>query len=137
MQRARILRAVELIPLLADAGYGVPHPAQVPDRLKDRHEPIIREVGDGELGAVVAVERRGELEGVEGVGQRSMLRCLSESAGCFAVLLLQPRWGTREDSLASLEGSQSGKEREGEGGKRVLFFSFRLLRSSKTRTEKK
>ena len=49
------------------------HPAAVPDRNKDRHEQLLREVGDGELGAVVAVERRGELEGVEGVGHRSIL----------------------------------------------------------------
>ena len=73
MQRARILRAVELSPPLADAGDGVSHPAAVPDRNKDRHEQLLREVGDGELGAVVAVERRGELEGVEGVGHRSIL----------------------------------------------------------------
>ena len=47
MQRARVPRAVELSPGLADSGGGVPHPAQVVDRLKDRHEHILQEVGDG------------------------------------------------------------------------------------------
>jgi hypothetical protein len=76
VQRTRVLRAVELSPLLAEAGGGVPHIAQVPDRLKDRHEHVIREVGDGELGAGVAVERRGELAGVERFGHCSVASML-------------------------------------------------------------
>jgi hypothetical protein len=66
VQRARVLRAVELIPGLADQGEGAPHPVQVVDRLKDRHEQLRREVVDGfravvdgELGDVV-VERGDE-----------------------------------------------------------------------------
>ena len=44
VQRARILRAVELIPVLADLGDGVSDPAQVLDRNKDGHEQLLREV---------------------------------------------------------------------------------------------
>ena len=72
VQRARIFREEELISCFTDAGDGVPHPAQVSDRLEDRHEHIIREVVDGLWAVVVdrerggVVERRGELAGVEG-----------------------------------------------------------------------
>ena len=52
------------------------HIAQVPDRLKDRHEHVIREVGDGKLGAGVAVERHGELAGVERFGHCSVASML-------------------------------------------------------------
>ena len=46
VQRARIPGAVELGPLLADQGEGAPHPVVVPDRSKDRHEQLLREVSD-------------------------------------------------------------------------------------------
>ena len=79
MQRARVPGAVELRPLLADARDGVPHPAQVVDRNKDRHEQLLREVVDefrevvdGEFRDVV-VRRRDKLEGVVSLDHRSML----------------------------------------------------------------
>ena len=75
VKRARTLRAVELIPGLADQGDGVPHQALVLDRLKDRHEQLLREVVDGlravvdgDLGdVVVVIVGGGRRDGLEGV----------------------------------------------------------------------
>jgi hypothetical protein len=51
MQGAGVPRAVELVPGLADEGDGAPHPVQVPDRIKDRHEHLFREFVKRERGA--------------------------------------------------------------------------------------
>ena len=68
VQRARVLRSVDLSPLLADQREGVPHQALVLERSKDRHDQLFRKVFDGlgtvegQLGAAVVgvvVERRG------------------------------------------------------------------------------
>ena len=48
VQRARVLRAEELVPGLADAGDGVPHPVRVVGRNEDRHEHVVRDVVEGE-----------------------------------------------------------------------------------------
>ena len=116
VQRARVLRAVDLSPLLADQGDGVPHPALVRDRNKHRHEHIIREVidglravVDGELGDVVA-ERGGELAGVEGFGHRPVASMLFKNARSFAVLLLHNLGeGARRLLLRRSTGRKAGK----------------------------
>jgi hypothetical protein len=69
-----------------------------------------------------------------------MLRCLSESAGCLPVLRLQPRCGALQESLAPLEGSQSGIEREGEGGKMFFWFFVPIasvVKAKKVKEEEK
>ena len=66
VQGARVLRAVELSPGLADEGDGVPHHDLVADRHKDGHELVVREVVDGErLGGGADAARIVELASVE------------------------------------------------------------------------
>ena len=64
-----------------------------------------------------------------------LLRCLSKSAGFSLFCFCNLAEGTR-DSFAPLEGSQSGIEREGEGGKIGFCFLTRSALPSKTRRKK-
>lgn len=133
-----------------DAGDGVPHPAQVPDRDKYRYEQLLREVVDvlREFVGAVVIERGGERSassaaGVECRGYASfrfaIVRCFDacRRAQIFRCFAFAKSLRAKSDSLASLERLQSGKESEGDGEKtEFCFFSFRWGRWTKTRRKK-
>ena len=66
-------------------------------------------------------------EGAVCAGHRSMLRCLSESAGDLCCFAFVTSLRATDYSLASLDGSNSGKEREGDGEKRGFVCSIRCV----------
>ena len=133
MQRARSLREVELVPGLADAGDGVPHRAQVPDRLKALHEQLVREVVEGELGAVVVVERRRELAGVECCGQSCVASMLPRRPPFFSLLCFcdLAEGHATTSLLRRSRGRKAGKRQ------RVMRFVFEDEETKRREREKK
>ena len=99
MQRARVPRAVDLVPLLADAGDGVPDPGLVIGRHQDGHEDLPREVVDGEL-VVVGVERALVVVGVEGALDERALVGVGGIVVAVVAVIVEQRGG--DDELSSV-----------------------------------
>ena len=107
-QRARVLRVVELSPVLADAGDGVPHPPLVLERNKDRHNQLLREVVNGESGAVQC--SLSSAAGVVCLGHRSAASTLlGERAGSLLFCLCNLAEGHAKTPLRRSRGRKEVK----------------------------